>query len=74
MSYNLYRRFLALVPGQPTDVGEVIALETDGVIIQLVSGELVRVKGTAVIGNWVYVRGGEISGPAPELMGEIVEI
>lgn len=71
---NPYRRLLALIPGQPLDAGQVTAVGTDGVTVQLVGGGIVRVRGEATVGEHVYVRGGAIEGPAPGLTGVDQEI
>ncbi len=74
MSYNPYNRLRQLIAGPPTDVGEVLSAETDGAIIELVSGAQIRARGDATVGDWVYVRGGVIEGPAPNLSGIEIEI
>lgn len=74
MNWNPYSRFAALVAGPPMDVGEVLSVETDGVIIALVSGAQIRARGDATVGDWVYVRGGVIEGPAPNLAGIEIEV
>ncbi len=74
MSWNPYRRLVAMIAGPPTDVGEVLSVETDGVIVGLVSGAQIRARGTATLGDWVYVRGGVIEGPAPNLSGTEIEV
>lgn len=69
MSWNPYRRLLALIPGQPLDAGEVVATHADGVTVQLPTGALVRARGEAQIGEHVYLRAGAVEGPAPALTG-----
>lgn len=69
MSWNPYRRLLALIPGQPLDAGEVIATDDAGVTVQLPTGALIHARGEAQIGDHVYLRGGAIEGPAPALTG-----
>lgn len=71
---NLYRRFAALIPGQPVLAGQVVAVSTDGATVQLPGGALVRVRGTASINDHVYIRGGAIEGPAPALSGVDQEV
>lgn len=71
---NPYKRLLALIPGQPIDAGEVTAVGTDGVTVQLVGGGIVHVRGEALVGDHVYVRAGAIEGPAPALTGVDQEI
>ncbi|MBK8123915.1 MAG: hypothetical protein IPK54_10260 [Dokdonella sp.] len=74
MSWNPYKRLVALTAGPPTDVGEVLDGDGDGVIVGLVSGALIRARGTATLGDWVYVRGGVVEGPAPNLPGTEIEV
>jgi hypothetical protein len=74
MSWNPYKRLARLVAGPPTDVGEVVSLENDGVIVELINGAQIRAKGEASVGGWVYVRGGVIQGPAPNLTGSTIEV
>jgi hypothetical protein len=66
---NLYRRFARLIPGQPVQAGQVAAVNADGCTVQLPTGDLVRVRGTATVGDHVYIKGGAIEGPAPALSG-----
>ena len=66
---NPYKRLLALIPGQPLDAGQVVALTDSGVTVQLVDGAQIHARGTATVGAHVYVRGGVIEGPAPALTG-----
>jgi len=66
---NPYKRLISLIPGDPLDTGEVVATSGDGVTVQLLSGEHVKVRGTANLGEHVYIRGGVIEGPAPDLPG-----
>ena len=74
MAWNPFKRLVALTSGPPTDVGEVLSVEADGVIVGLVSGAQIRARGTATLGDWVYVRGGVIEGPAPNLSGTEIEV
>ncbi|SIQ96795.1 hypothetical protein SAMN05421829_108174 [Aromatoleum tolulyticum] len=69
MSWNPYKRLLALLPGAPLLTGEVVAAHADGVTIQLSDGAQLRVRGEAAVGEHVYVRAGVIEGPAPALTG-----
>jgi len=67
MSSEHYRRLIALMPEPPTDVGEVTAVTAGGCTVQLLDGSTASVKGSASIGDWVYVKDGVIQGPAPVL-------
>lgn len=74
MSLNPYKQLLKLLPGQPVDVGEVAAVADDGVLVELLNGSLVHVRGEATVGDHVYIKDGAIEGPAPDLVGHEVEI
>lgn len=74
MSWNPYKRLLALIPGPPLDAGQVMAVTSDGVVIQLVDGATIRARGQAAVGDHVYVRAGAIEGPAPALTGVEQEV
>ena len=74
MSWNQYKRLAGLVAGPRPDVGQVLSVESDGVIIRLLAGQQIRARGTATVGDWVYVRGGVIEGPAPDLPGTTIEV
>ena len=71
---NSFNRLLKLIPGQPIDTGQVVAVDVDGVTVQLLTGEQIRVRGTATIGEHVYIRAGAVDGPAPDLPGQDVEV
>jgi hypothetical protein len=64
---NLYRQLMDLLPSDRLDVGQVASVQADGVAVILLSGETLRVRGTATVGDYVYIQGGAIVGPAPEL-------
>lgn len=74
MSWNPYKRLLALAPGAPVNVGRVLALRDDGVELELADGSRATARGTASVDQWVYVRGGMIEGPAPDLLGTVIEV
>lgn len=74
MSLNPYKRLIKLLPGQPIDTGEVIAVQNDGVTVQLLSGATIHARGQATIGAHVYIRNGAVDGPAPNLVGTEIEI
>jgi hypothetical protein len=66
---NIYKRLLGLLPSEPRDKGEVVAVNPDGATVELVTGARVRVRGTAQLGDHVFIRGSQIEGPAPDLIG-----
>ncbi|WP_018991309.1 hypothetical protein [Aromatoleum toluclasticum] len=71
---NPYKRLIAMLPGSPLDAGQVTAVTTAGVTVQLVDGATIHARGEAVVGDHVYVRDGVIEGPAPALTGVDQEI
>lgn len=74
MSYNLYKRFIQLFPGEPLRVGVVTAVETGRVTVELPDGGFLNVHGEASVGQNVFVRGGAIEGLAPNLSVVSIEI
>jgi hypothetical protein len=74
MSWNPYKRLVALVAGAPLLTGEVVSVQGDGVTVQLADGAQLHVRGQAAAGDHVYIRGGLIEGPAPALTGVTQEI
>jgi len=66
---NLYKRLLGLLPSEPRDKGQVIAVNPDGATVELVTGARIRVRGEAQVGDHVFIRGKQIEGPAPSLSG-----
>lgn len=71
---NLFKQFERLLPRQAAQVGDVVTVHADGVTVELPTGALVRVRGEAEVGDRVYIRGGAVDGPAPDLAVEVVEI
>ena len=71
---NLYKRLRDLLPSEPIEAGEVVGLTDDGAIVELPTGARIRARGEATVGDQVYVRGGAIEGPAPELTGQDIEV
>ena len=69
---NIYAKFKDLLPGDPLLIGTVIATITGGATVQFLDGSLLQVRGTAMVGQKVYVKGGFIQGEAPSLT--VVEI
>ena len=66
---NLYKQLLGILPSEPIDKGQVMAVHSDGVTVQLVSGAQVRVKGEASVSDHVFIKAGRVEGPAPDLPG-----
>jgi hypothetical protein len=71
---NLYKQFRDLIPEPPLLVGTVTSLQTGYAVITLPDGSEVNARGSAVIGNKVFVRDGVIEGTAPNLSVVVIEI
>jgi hypothetical protein len=72
---NLYEQFRQLIPDPPLQAGTVVGVVGVGsVTVALPSGGLIRARGSAAIGQKVFVRDDVIEGVAPSLTLEIIEI
>lgn len=71
---NIYRQFLDLLPARPLQVGTVTASASGVSTIELPGGGLLQVRGTATVGQQVFVRDGAIEGNAPALAVVQIEI
>jgi len=67
MAYNLYSRLRALLFQDRLEIASVTAVEDGRVTVALPDGSPVSVRGDAVVGDRVYIRGGVIEGKAPAL-------
>ena len=64
---NLYKQLLNVLPSNSVDVGTVMAVYADGVLVVLPGGGTTRVRGAANLLDKVYIRAGVIEGPAPNI-------
>jgi len=71
---NLYKVFKELIPSERLDIGQIIAVHDDGVTVELPTGATMRVRGGGTVGDYVYLRGGAVSGPAPSLPVVSIEV
>jgi len=71
---NPFNKLLEILPSTRVDVGTVMAVYTDGVLVTLQGGGTTRVRGSANVGAHVYIRDGAIEGPAPALAGDTLEV
>lgn len=71
---NLYRAFLDLIPDPALQVGIVVAIENSIVTVELPGSGEIKARGDAAVGAKVFVRGGVIEGPAPDLPVELIEV
>lgn len=71
---NLYRMFKELIPTSPLLVGTVNSVQAGGCTVALPTGGTIVARGSATVGQKVFVRDGVIEGVAPTLAIEIVEV
>lgn len=72
---NSYKELRGLLPDAPLEVGEVIAaLAGDVWLIELPGGGQIQARGTASVGQDVFVRDGVIEGQAASLTVVLIEI
>lgn len=75
MSLNLYRQLRELLPEPALTVATVAATHTDGsVTVTYPGGAQQRVRGTATVGQNVFVRAGQVEGQAPDLASITIEV
>ncbi len=72
--HNVYEQFLQLLPDAPLQVGTVIEVGSGVISVQLPGGGLTRARGSASVGQKVFVRDGVLEAVAPNLALEIIEI
>jgi hypothetical protein len=71
---NRFQRLKKLFPDAPLLVGDVVQATSYGATVELPSGALITVRGTATVGQRVFVRDGLIEGVAPALPFFEIEI
>lgn len=71
---NLYKAFLDLIPDPALQVGTVQSVASNIVTLEMPGGALLKARGTGTVGQRVFVRGGVIEGPAPNLPIELIEV
>lgn len=75
MSLNLYRQLRELLPEPALTVATVASTHTDGTVtVTYPGGAQQRVRGTATVGQNVFVRAGQIEGAAPALTTITIEV
>ncbi len=72
--FNLYEQFRQLIPNPPLLAGTVVGAGSGVVTVALPGGGLIRARGSASIGQKVFVRDDIIEGSAPSLTLEVIEI
>ena len=71
---NLYEQFRQLIPEPPLQVGTVVAVGPGVVTVAMPGGGLIKARGSASIGQNVFVRDDTVEGIAPALTLELIEI
>ena len=72
--HNVYEQFLQLLPDAPLQVGVVTEVGAGVVTVQLPGGGTVRARGSAAVGDRVFVRDRVLEAIAPNLALAIIEI
>lgn len=72
--HNVYERFRQLLPDPPLQVGTVTEVGAGVVTVQLPGGGLVKARGSAEVGQKVFVRDGVVEAVAPALALEVIEV
>ena len=72
--HNLYEQFRQLIPETPLQAGTVVGVGAGSVTVALPGGGLIHARGSAAIGQKVFVRDDVIEGVAPSLTLEVIEI
>lgn len=71
---NLWKRLKQLLPEPPLLTGVVSSVSSYGAYVELPDGSLVAVRGSATVGQHVFIRNGIIEGIAPSLTTVLIEI
>ena len=72
--HNLYEQVRQLIPDPPLQVGTVVAVGSGVVTMAIPGGGLIKARGSAAIGQNVFVRDDAVEGIAPALTLELIEI
>lgn len=71
---NAFKILKSLIPEPPLLIGTVTAVDDGNVTVELPDGGTLSVRGEAAIDDKVFIRGGAIEGPAPDLPVEIINV
>lgn len=71
---NIYKQLIDLLPSQRVDVGTVLQVYADAVLVLLQTGGKVRAIGTGTVDGRVYIKNGVVIGVAPNLNGTVIEV
>ena len=72
--HNLYEQFRQLLPDPPLQTGIVTEVGSGVVTVQLPGGGILRARGSADVGQRVFVCDGVVQAIAPSLTLEIIDI
>lgn len=72
--HNVYEQFRRLIPDPPLQAGTVIEVGSGVVAVALPGGGVLRARGSAELGQVVFVRDDVVEGIAPSLPLELIEI
>ena len=72
--FNVYQQFRALLPDPPLQAGTVTEVAAGVVTVQLPGGGLLRARGSAEVGQQVFVRDDLVEAVAPNLPLEVIEV
>ena len=72
--HNVYEQFRQLMPDAPLQVGTVIEVGIGVITVQFPGGGVTRARGSAALGQKVFVRDAVLEAIAPDLTLEIIEI
>ena len=73
-TYNPYKRLIGLLPTTPLQVGDVTAVSGGVATVQLPGGGFLTARGSAAVGQRLFVRDGVIEGLAPNLTVVTIEV
>lgn len=72
--HNVYEQFRQLLPDAPLQAGTVTEVAVGVVTVQLPGGGVLKARGTATVGQKVFVRDGVVEAVAPSLPLELIEV
>jgi hypothetical protein len=72
--HNVYQQFRQLLPDAPLQAGTVTEVAVGVITVQLPGGGVLKARGTANLGQKVFVRDGVVEAVAPSLPLELIEV
>jgi len=74
MITNLWKRLRNLLPEPPLLAGEVVAVGAYSITVELPDGSRIAARGSASVGQHVFIRDGRVESIAPALPVVLIEI